>query len=108
MNIGFEAKRFFTNYTGLGNYCRFVVDALSHFQPDHRYFLYTPKVVDHREVSPIVNRENVEVISPKGVSSLPGLSAVWRTWGVTQHQSVKSLSVFHGLSQELPMGLPPQ
>ena len=29
MKIGFEAKRIFSNYTGLGNYGRFVVSALS-------------------------------------------------------------------------------
>jgi glycosyltransferase involved in cell wall biosynthesis len=106
MNIGFEAKRFFTNYTGLGNYCRFVIDSLSRYQPQHKYFLYTPKASDHAEVVPIVHRENVEVIHPHGMYAKPLLSAVWRSWRMTGHKTIQSLSVFHGLSQELPIGLP--
>lgn len=106
MNIGFEAKRFFSNYTGLGNYSRFIIDALSQFQPEHQYLLYSPKLADNREVNGIVGRKNVDVISPKGLFALPGFSALWRSWGVTNHESIKSLSIFHGLSQELPAGLP--
>lgn len=106
MNIGFEAKRFFTNYTGLGNYCRFVIDSLSRYQPQHKYFLYTPRASDHAEVVPIVHRENVEVIHPHGFYSKPILSALWRSWRMTGHKTIQSLSVFHGLSQELPIGLP--
>lgn len=106
MNVGFEAKRLFSNFTGLGNYSRFVVGALSTHYPDDRYFLYAPSVKQHPEVDQIIGQENVQVVTPSGIFTKPLFSAIWRSWGLTRHNSVKDLSVFHGLSQELPMGLP--
>jgi glycosyltransferase involved in cell wall biosynthesis len=104
MNIGFEAKRFFTNYTGLGNYNRFIVDAVSKHAPANKYFLYTPKKKSNAEVDEIVGRKNVEVILPVGLYSL--VSSAWRTFGVDSASATKSLDIFHGLSQELPFNLP--
>jgi glycosyltransferase involved in cell wall biosynthesis len=104
MNIGFEAKRFFTNYTGLGNYNRFIVDALSRHAQQNKYLLYTPKKKSNAEVDEIVDRENVEVVLPEGFYSL--VSSAWRTFGVNSASATKSLDIFHGLSQELPFNLP--
>jgi len=106
MNIGFEGKRVFANFTGLGNYSRFVVDALSKYYPENRYFLYTPHVRSHRDVNPIIHRENISVIKPEGLFSRPLFSSLWRSWGLSGHESTRDLSIFHGLSQELPVGLP--
>lgn len=106
MNIGFEAKRFFTNYTGLGNYSRFVIDALSQHFPENQFFLFSPRVVDHVENRSILSRKNISVVAPTGLYSKPLLSALWRTWGVSRNSSIKDLNIFHGLSQELPIGLP--
>jgi len=104
MRVGFEAKRLFTNFTGLGNYARFVVGALSEFIPQDHYTLYTPRVRSHPEIDPIVARPNVEVISPTGAYRL--FKGLWRSWGVSRDESIDTLSVYHGLSQELPGGLP--
>jgi len=106
MNIGFEAKRLFTNRTGLGNYSRFVVNALSLHHPANNYLLYTPKGLPHKDAKNIVGRPNVEVITPGGVYSLTFGTSIWRTWGMSQHASIANLDIFHGLSHELPMGLP--
>ncbi|HEY0741459.1 MAG TPA: glycosyltransferase family 1 protein [Chryseosolibacter sp.] len=106
MNIGFEAKRFFTNYTGLGNYSRFVIDALSQTYPQNNLYLYSPRVVDHVENQAILTRKNIQVIAPSGIFAMPVVSALWRTWAVSKNSSVKHLNLFHGLSQELPVGLP--
>lgn len=106
MNIGFEAKRFFTNYTGLGNYSRFVIDALSRNNSGDNLYLFTPRIVDHEENRQILSRKNVEAIAPTGLYSKPLVSALWRTWAVTKNPVMKTLNVFHGLSQELPIGLP--
>ncbi|MCD9018340.1 glycosyltransferase family 4 protein [Parachryseolinea silvisoli] len=104
MHIGFEAKRFFTNFTGLGNYARFVVDALSEFYPHDHYTLYSPTTRAHPEIDPIVRRSNVQVVAPTGGYRF--LKGLWRSWGVSRHDTVKTLDVYHGLSQELPAGLP--
>ena len=106
MNVGFEAKRLFSNFTGLGNYSRFIVEALSTNFPDNTYYLYTPRAKKHPEVDPLTARPNIKIVTPKGIFAKPGFSAVWRSWAMTRQSSVKGLSIFHGLSQELPMGLP--
>ena len=43
MRIGFDAKRAFSNYTGLGNYSRDTIRVLTTFFSETKYFLYTPK-----------------------------------------------------------------
>lgn len=40
MRIGFDAKRYYHNRTGLGNYCRTIVKGLLDFYPDDGYLLY--------------------------------------------------------------------
>jgi len=104
MQVGFEAKRLFTNFTGLGNYSRFVVNALSEYIPENKYILYSPKIRQHPEVDPILARANVQAIGPAG--GYRYLKSLWRSWGVSHHPGIKGIDVFHGLSQELPMGLP--
>jgi glycosyltransferase involved in cell wall biosynthesis len=106
MNIGFEAKRIFTNFTGLGNYGRFVVSSLADNFPENKYFLYTPRTSKHPDVAPFITYENIKVIKPGGIFSARPFSSIWRTWGISGHQSVKDINIFHGLSQELPVRLP--
>ncbi len=104
MRIGFEAKRLFTNYTGLGNYSRFIVSALSAHKPQNEYLLFTPREVSNDEVQPIVSQNNVNVVTPSGLFRT--FSRVWRTWGLSKTSPARDLDLFHGLSQELPFGLP--
>lgn len=104
MDIGFEAKRFFTNYTGLGNYSRFIVDALSAHIPSNQYHLFTPRKVVNWEVSSIADRKNVSVATPQGLYRL--VPSIWRTWGLSFSRHARKLNIFHGLSQELPFNLP--
>jgi glycosyltransferase involved in cell wall biosynthesis len=104
MQVGFEAKRLFTNFTGLGNYSRFVVNALSEFAPENIYTLYSPKIKSHPEVDPILARTNIKAIGPTGGFTF--FKGLWRSWGVSLSPSIQSLNIFHGLSQELPSGLP--
>ena len=41
MKIGFDAKRLFNNFTGLGNHSRTTIDILTAEFPEHEYYLYT-------------------------------------------------------------------
>lgn len=104
MHVGFEAKRFFNNFTGLGNYTRFVVSALSTRHPENTYTLFSPRIRRHPEYNAILDSPNVEAIGPKGIYSL--LPSLWRSFGISQTAEAARLDVFHGLSQELPVGLP--
>lgn len=106
MKIGFDAKRLFHNFTGLGNYSRFVVNALLEHYTNSDYFLYTPKIRRHAEIDHIADHKHIKVIIPPFFYSLLKASSVWRSWGVSKEPTVKSLDVFHGLNQELPAGLP--
>ena len=103
MNIGFEAKRFFTNNTGLGNYSRFVVRALSSYFPENTYYLYTPRDPAHADTSDILEKRNIRVITPGKWYKFFRTTSVWRTWGISRESSIDELAVFHGLSQELPI-----
>jgi glycosyltransferase involved in cell wall biosynthesis len=106
MNIGFDAKRFFKNFTGLGNYSRFVVDALSVYHPANQYILFTPRQRKHPEIDKLIQRENIEVVSPKGLYSKSFLASLWRTFGIRNNAALNNVQIFHGLSHELPVGLP--
>lgn len=106
MKIGFDAKRLFNNFTGLGNYSRFVVNALLDHAPGNEYFLYTPKQRSHPEINEITTRSGVSVVTPSALYKLFGAGSVWRTWGIAKEPTISALDVFHGLSNELPANLP--
>lgn len=106
MKIGFDAKRLFNNFTGLGNYSRFVVRALLEHATENEYVLYTPTIRDHPEITSITNHSSVTVVTPSVLYTLFRASSIWRTFGIGKERSANSLSVFHGLSQELPVNLP--
>ena len=55
MRIGYDGKRAVQNFTGLGNYSRYVVQSLSAFAPENEYWLYAP-----------VHRENQQLSSMDG------------------------------------------
>lgn len=100
MRIGYDAKRLFCNHRGLGNYSRDLVRILAEYYPDNQYDLFTPKV----KIEVPVNKTNTHIIKPSGVYKLLP-SAVWRTVGLTAEIKRQGDHIFHGLSQELPVGI---
>lgn len=103
--IGFDAKRANANRTGLGNYSRFVIEALSRACGDGAYFrLYIPKRKANKEFDAIADMPNVEAMVPRG-GLWQKLSPVWRTLRVTADAKGDEVVLYHGLSNELPLGL---
>jgi glycosyltransferase involved in cell wall biosynthesis len=99
MRIGFDAKRAFNNRTGLGNYSRFVLNALRTFAPAHTYTAYTPKIK-----SGLFDEFPASFIrTPTSSNALYG--AWWRSYGVVADARRDNIQLFHGLSNELPQGL---
>jgi len=100
MRIGFDAKRAFANKTGLGNYSRFVLDALMVHEPVHEYLAYTPK-----------NNRHLFDGFPAGSIHYPKnfidrkLSAYWRYARITRQLREEKVGIYHGLSNEIPQGL---
>ncbi len=51
MNIGFDAKRAFHNFRGLGNYSRNLIQGLIKYNPEHQYVGFTPAFNDQRAIN---------------------------------------------------------
>ncbi|MGI4750009.1 MAG: glycosyltransferase family 4 protein [Janthinobacterium lividum] len=101
LNIGFDAKRAFLNKTGLGNYSRGAIKALATYCPQNHYFLYTTKVGTGIGSDFCSLQKNVQVHLPKaGV-----FKSFWRSRGIVQDLLRDKIQLYHGLSQELPIGI---
>ncbi|MCU0383009.1 MAG: glycosyltransferase family 1 protein, partial [Cyclobacteriaceae bacterium] len=105
MKVGFDAKRLFNNFTGLGNYSRFIVNALAQNFSHDEFLLFSPKTKFHADVQTVLQNNNVQVVTPPAWIKFLKLGSVWRSWGETFNHQFQSLNVFHGLSMELPTGI---
>jgi glycosyltransferase involved in cell wall biosynthesis len=104
MNIGFDAKRFFLNRTGLGNYARSTISILARYYPEHNYFLYTPKI---NEQFLCLYGDRHLCLSPKIRSPRTFLGQtfhpLWRSIFLGQLIKKDNLDIYHGLSHEIPL-----
>jgi len=100
MIIGFDAKRAFHNYSGLGNYSRLLIQSLSELYKDNQYYLYTPKYKPH-PLQDFAGNKNCTLKTPHGIASL--FPSFWRTFFMANDVNKQNLDVFHGLSGELPV-----
>ena len=99
MRIGFDAKRAFKNFTGLGNYSRSVISIMSSFYPQNEYILYTPP---HKK-SFNYNISNTIEKQPKGLMRF--FHSFWRSFGISSQIKNSNIDIYHGLSHELPRGI---
>jgi glycosyltransferase involved in cell wall biosynthesis len=101
MRIGYDAKRFFNNNTGLGNYARTLIASLSNAQNDVDYVLFTPKISQNPRTKFIDNCKKITLFVPK--SSI--LKSYWRSFGILKDIIKSEIDIFHGLSNELPLNI---
>ena len=94
MKIGFDAKRYFNNNSGLGNYARWLVDGLARRQK-FDYHLYQPKEVSQKVDLPLHH--------PKGIAK--ATPSMWRSKFVCSRLENDKIDIFHGLSNEIPFGI---
>ncbi len=102
MKIAFDAKRAFFNRSGLGNYSRSTIDILRNFYPKNTYILYTPKsipVIDFVDES-----EKLKIIAPQSFI-WQRLHSLWRSFGIVNNLKCECPDIYHGLSNELPIGI---
>jgi glycosyltransferase involved in cell wall biosynthesis len=99
MKIGYDAKRLFTNFTGLGNYSRSLVSLYHLAYTQEEIFLFTPVIQEDPRTVPFLNSSSYQIIRPKGFKPL------WRTADIIKDIHRSGVDVFHGLSHELPMGI---
>lgn len=101
MKIGFDAKRVFHNFRGLGNYSRTLIESLIKHNPENEYLLFTPPFSDQRALSWKKRFENVRVVTPsRGVDRM--MSSAWRSLFMGRDIAKYEVDIFHGLSHELP------
>lgn len=91
LKIGYDAKRFFNNPTGLGNYSRTLVHYLDKYAPENQYSLFV-----HEKFNP-QGYNKYRVIKGKG-----WFPSVWRSSGVRRDMDKSDIQIYHGLSAELP------
>lgn len=106
MRIGFDAKRAFTNFTGLGNYSRTTLKILADDFPEHSYYLYNPRVPDESQISflDLPKHAEVHIRIPRSFF-YELLPALWRRIGITKDLVRDKIDLYHGLSHELPAGI---
>ena len=104
MRIGFDAKRAFHNFRGLGNYSRNLIDGLDQSFDDLNLFLYSP--VSHNKS--FIDWGNAltqaKLIYPQSSLS-KHCSSLWRSLFLSNVVKNDKLDIFHGLSHELPPGI---
>lgn len=95
MRIGFDAKRAVSNFTGLGNYSRFVISNLMKYYPANEYKLFIPKMPSASSAETMQTED--EMYSLKN-TRMP----FWRTMGIVKDIKREHVELYHGLSNELP------
>jgi glycosyltransferase involved in cell wall biosynthesis len=102
MRIGFDAKRFFHNKTGLGNYSRSLVKILSDGYPGNEYLLFNPKKISKFTLQNY-NLNVIEIIPTNFLHKK--LRSLWRLIFISNEIKNYNIKIYHGLSGELPLGL---
>ena len=123
MIIGYDAKRIVRNTTGLGNYCRTLVNDLTHVLPsDWQLRLYAPDSGRDDLRSKVVDAPNLHFVYPGNAGSsvstevrqsllaaLPVMGPVyrsfWRIGPIVGDLQRDGVQLYHGLTGELPRGL---
>jgi hypothetical protein len=101
MRIGFDAKRAFNNYSGLGNYSRYIISNVCRFYPENECFLYTPKIAD----PDLFNQPKSTSIQFPHSGIWRRYGALWRSFRLGQRLKKDGIELYHGLSNELPYGI---
>lgn len=94
MKIAYDAKRFFHNSSGLGNYSRDLVRILAQYFPDNAYLLLDKNKTDRG--AELLKFPNVDFLKTPGGTLSRQLNA-----GIAAQDA--GAAIFHGLSGELPL-----
>lgn len=104
MIIGFDAKRANANFTGLGNYSRFLVDTMATYGNEHNYRMYIPKKCKNALYDSLLKHKNVASILPRSLF-MKKFRTLWRTFFIKRGLLQDGVQLYHGLSNELPVGI---
>jgi glycosyltransferase involved in cell wall biosynthesis len=102
MRIGFDAKRAFFNFSGLGNYSRNTIRSMGTRFPEHEYFLYIPKNKYRIQNGEF---EKHTLVYPKSFAGR-NFSWLWRSYWLGRKLREDGIELYHGLSNEIPFDMP--
>ncbi len=105
MRIGFDAKKLVSNFTGIGNYSRGAINALSAHYPDNDYLLFAPSCGKEQVLRELNPSPAVSLIYPSHNFAGRIGREWWRNRGVVSELENHRIDLFHGLSNELPWGI---
>ncbi|MEO1625663.1 MAG: glycosyltransferase family 1 protein [Bacteroidota bacterium] len=98
--IGYDAKRVFNNYSGLGNYSRALLYDLAKWFPENEYYLYSPSVQSNTDTAFFLDKGRI-----KTRTSPHPFKSYWRSTGMVKSLLADGVQIYHGLSHEIPKGL---
>jgi len=104
ITIGLDAKRIVRNGTGLGSFGRTLVNDLSHIDGLNLRLYAVDKGRDALRLQ-VAESDHVQFCYPGGLYKSSLGKALWRSRGIVGQLAADGVSVFHGLSGELPSGL---
>lgn len=106
LTIGFDAKRIMRNGTGLGNYCRTLVNDLALYDSNLQLRLYAPDMGKKELREQLETRNNMTIVMPHGKVPLGKVKgSIWRMGGIVKDLKLDGINIYHGLTGELPIGL---
>ena len=96
MKIGLDAKRAFTNQSGLGNYSRELIHSMQKNYSELNLNLFTTE-----RNNQIFNPKNVNIYTPK----MKIFKNYWRQYQIGNILNKENINIYHGLSNEIPRNL---
>jgi glycosyltransferase involved in cell wall biosynthesis len=102
MRIGYDAKRAFQNFTGLGNYSRDLIKNIIENFDENEYWLYAPRILNHPVTKSLEELKNVHFKSPQS-SIDKTFKSLWRSVNLEKELKNDGIEIFHGLSNEIPI-----
>lgn len=104
LTIGYDAKRALSNGTGLGNYCRTLLNDLGTTDTTDSFRLYVPDLGRDDLRSKLIMPANMKLVTPR-TGLQKALSSMWRIKGIVNDLRRDGIDIYHGLTGELPFGI---
>ncbi len=96
INIAYDAKRAYHNSSGLGNYSRDLIRMMGKRLPQSKLYVLNPKPSKRNPFT----SDNIKEIRPKWKT----FGTFWRLFRAYKIAHKHHAHIFHGLSNELPLG----
>ena len=89
MKIGFDGKRATQNFTGLGNYSRYVLKILAEYYPENQYSVFVPAPTE-KPLS-LLEYPSIHFQNPRS----PFFKIFWRSRGIVKDLKKEKIDLFH-------------